>query len=250
MQMLKPFSWALLPSKLLLLSFVVVSTIVVATTHHFVQANAVKTVAGTTHKLAPPLLPKPISSLNFGLYQSFQLTHQRAVETVYHKAMETITKAQAKTEKIGWVVLDLDETVLDNRAYFIAYGDYQPDQWLVWALQGEAPAVAGSLQFIRFLQANQLPFAFLSGRREAQRAATLKNLMLLGVPTTVPILLKPNTYPEDKTAVVLKQEARCGLEAQSGVAVWMLIGDQSSDLQGDCRGNFQFKLPNPIYTIE
>ena len=218
-----------------------------------VNAIPLKAIATATKKpvTSTPLAPSiEVSQLTMGLYQSFQLTHQHQLENVYQTATNTIEKAKTQAEPIGWVVLDLDETVLDNRAYFIAYGDYKPDRWKQWLLLGEAPAIAGSIQFIRFLKAHDVPFAFLSGRREAQRPSTLQNLTLLGLPTTVPVLMKPDTYTEGKTAVAFKQEHRCGLEAKSGVKVWMLIGDQASDLRGECRGKYQFKLPNPIYTVE
>ena len=214
-----------------------------------VQAARLNTAerAATQTATASALTMAP---LTMGLYQSFQLTHQHQLESVYQTAVATIEKAQTQAEPIGWVVLDLDETVLDNRAYFIGYGDYKPDAWKQWLLLGEAPAIAGSLKFIQFLTVNHIAFAFLSGRREAQRASTLQNLKDLGIPTTVPVLMKPDAYMEGKTAVAFKQEHRCGLEAQSGVKVWMLIGDQASDLRGNCRGSYQLKLPNPIYTVE
>ncbi|MCS6267064.1 MAG: hypothetical protein H2174_05820 [Vampirovibrio sp.] len=218
-----------------------------------VHAIPLKTVAAASKKpvTSTPLEPSiEVSQLTMGLYQSFQLTHQHQLESVYQAATRTIEQAKAQVEPIGWVVLDLDETVLDNRAYFIAYGDYKPELWKQWLLLGEAPAIAGSINFIRFLKANDVPFAFLSGRREAQRPSTLQNLTLLGLPTTVPVLMKPDTYTEGKTAVEFKEEHRCGLEAKSGVKVWMLIGDQASDLRGECRGKYQLKLPNPIYTVE
>ncbi len=217
-----------------------------------IEALAVKPISPQKNEQLPQLAPskEDLSPLRVGLYHSFLLTHQQQLETVYQTAITTVERAKSVGETIGWVVLDLDETVLDNRAYFIAYGDYKPELWKQWLLLGDAPAVAGSLNFISFLRMNQIPFAFLSGRREAQRASTLQNLMRLGLPTTVPILMKPDIYTEGKTAIEFKQTHRCGLEAQSGVKVWMLIGDQASDLRGDCRGTYQFKLPNPIYTVE
>jgi predicted secreted acid phosphatase len=197
-----------------------------------------------------PIATPALSPLNSGLYQSFQLAHQQALASVYQTATKTIQTAQQRGETAGWVVLDLDETVLDNRAYFIANGLYKPELWKPWLLLAQAPAITGSVDFVRFLQQQQIPFAFLSGRREAQRDATLQNLLLLGLPTTVPVLMKANDFPEGKTAIEFKQAHRCELEAQSSVKVWMLIGDQWSDLRGDCRGKHQLKLPNPIYTVE
>jgi predicted secreted acid phosphatase len=150
---------------------------------------------------------------------------------------------------LGWVVLDLDETVLDNRAYFIQHAVYQPALFAQWVEKAEARAMPGAISFIEWLYQQQVPFAFISGRRESQRVATVKNLKALGIPTTVPLLLKPNTFPADGSAVTFKQTHRCALEAQTNVSIWLLIGDQSSDLTGQCNGKKQFKMPNLLYTI-
>jgi HAD superfamily, subfamily IIIB (Acid phosphatase) len=245
--MLKPFVSTFLSASLVLLLGLGFNCMPV------VEAHPLKTMGLVTTKPVSikPIIPAMgVSPLTMGLYESFQLPHQQQLESVFQNATNALEKAKTRTESIGWVVLDLDETVLDNRAYFIANGNYKPELWKQWLLLGNAPAIAGSLKFVDFLKANQIPFAFLSGRREAQRIATLQNLMRLGLPTTVPVLMKPDTYTEGKTAVEFKQAHRCGLEAQSGVKVWLLIGDQASDLRGECKGNYQFKLPNPIYTVE
>lgn len=34
-----------------------------------------------------------------------------------------------------------------------------------------------------------------------------------------------------------------------GYIIWGNVGDQWSDLQGDCVGNRTFKLPNPMYFV-
>lgn len=216
------------------------------------QTSSVKLLT-TEHVTAQvPLLQPLPDTVRVGLYQSFQLPHQQQLATVYQQAHTIVQNALSKaaSQSTGWVVLDLDETVLDNRAYFIFNGAYQPLLWKQWIETGTAPAITGSLDFITFLRNKHIPFAFLSGRREAQRSNTLRNLTALGIPTTVPVLLKPNNFPETKTAVAFKQEHRCQLEEQSGVKILLLIGDQASDLVGDCRGIHQLKLPNPIYTVD
>lgn len=34
-----------------------------------------------------------------------------------------------------------------------------------------------------------------------------------------------------------------------GYRIWGNVGDQWSDLQGNCTGNRTFKLPNPMYFV-
>lgn len=51
-----------------------------------------------------------------------------------------------------------------------------------------------------------------------------------------------------KSAVMYKSEIRKQLE-EEGYRIWGNVGDQWSDLQGDCAGNRTFKLPNPMYFV-
>ncbi|KAI7997448.1 Acid phosphatase 1 [Camellia lanceoleosa] len=51
-----------------------------------------------------------------------------------------------------------------------------------------------------------------------------------------------------QSAVVYKSEIREQLE-EEGYRIWDNVGDQWSDLQGNCTGNRTFKLPNPLYFV-
>jgi hypothetical protein len=51
-----------------------------------------------------------------------------------------------------------------------------------------------------------------------------------------------------QSAVAYKSEIRRQLEKE-GYRIWGNVGDQWSDLQGECLGNRTFKLPNPMYFV-
>lgn len=51
-----------------------------------------------------------------------------------------------------------------------------------------------------------------------------------------------------KSAVVYKSAIRKGI-MEEGYRLWGNVGDQWTDLQGDCLGNRTFKLPNPMYCV-
>lgn len=51
-----------------------------------------------------------------------------------------------------------------------------------------------------------------------------------------------------KNAVSFKSEIRKQL-MEEGYRIWGNVGDQWSDLLGDCIGNRTFKLPNPMYFV-
>lgn len=85
------------------------------------------------------------------------------------------------------VVLDIDETVLDNspfEAKLIADGKaYSDSAWNAWSMRGEARALPGAPEFINFAKQNGVEVFFISNRKENEFATTLKNLEQAGMPT-------------------------------------------------------------------
>ena len=51
-----------------------------------------------------------------------------------------------------------------------------------------------------------------------------------------------------QSAVTFKSDIRRQIEKE-GYRIWGNVGDQWSDLEGDCSGNRTFKLPNPMYFV-
>jgi 5'-nucleotidase (lipoprotein e(P4) family) len=143
------------------------------------------------------------------------------------------------------VVLDLDETLLDNRAYFIVHKRYDPGLWDQWMAKADAPALTETLSFVDWLRQKGYRIYYVSGRKEAFRAATEENLRRIGAGRYDGLYLKPNNF-SGASAANFKVEARRDIEAK-GQKVVLILGDQQSDLNGGYGKGF--KLPNPIYTI-
>ncbi|GAY32315.1 hypothetical protein CUMW_001760 [Citrus unshiu] len=61
-------------------------------------------------------------------------------------------------------------------------------------------------------------------------------------------LIMRTAADKGKNAVTYKSEIRKQL-LEEGYRIWGNIGDQWSDLQGECTGNRTFKLPNPMYFV-
>ncbi|CAL5420460.1 unnamed protein product [Camellia sinensis] len=57
-----------------------------------------------------------------------------------------------------------------------------------------------------------------------------------------------STTYKGQSAVVYESEIREQLE-EEGYKIWGNVGDQWSDLQGNCTSNRTFKLPNPLYFV-
>lgn len=84
------------------------------------------------------------------------------------------------------VVLDVDETVLDNSVYearLVQSGEmYMPETWKAWVEEEAATPVPGALGFIRAADSLGVAVVYLTNRRADEEPATRRNLLALGFP--------------------------------------------------------------------
>lgn len=162
------------------------------------------------------------------------------------------------------IILDCDETVLDNSAYnarnILNKETYSTETWNAWCLEMQAEAIPGSLEFVTRAKALGADIFFITNRRDVVKEATIENLKKLGFPATVENVLTKNKElgrGDDKIS-------RRATVAETHRIV-MLVGDNMSDLcsgldvaetsQRNQTGNQKFQqlgsrwimLPNPVY---
>ena len=84
------------------------------------------------------------------------------------------------------VIMDIDETVLDNSPYqarlVAGGGEYDDTTWAAWVEERRARPVPGVLEFARAAQARGVTILYLSNRAQHLQAATLDNLRAVGLP--------------------------------------------------------------------
>lgn len=192
---------------------------------------------------------------------------------VYRMAERSVERQAASLPRSAtWaVVLDLDETALDNSAYQLeraAYGiPFDGPSWAAWVARGEAGLVPGVAGFIARVRQLGGRVAWVSDRVPAGAAATRANLVRDGIWGEGDLLcLKAG--PADSTKVRRRTEIATG----RGECAWgghparvlAFIGDQVKD--GPGRGDFpgpgepdslagadsafgtrSFLIPNPTY---
>ena len=127
------------------------------------------------------------------------------------------------------VVLDVDETVLDNSAYQARliqdYRTYNTESWNAWCREREADAVPGALDFVQQAAEQGVQVIYLTNREASVEAATRDNLKRLGFPVT------------DAPDAVLTQGEKPGWEPKAPRREWvaeryrvlLLIGDNLGD---------------------
>lgn len=166
------------------------------------------------------------------------------------------------------VVVDVDETVLDNSPYqarLVAEGgEYGSAGWDAWVNERKARAVPGAVEFARAAQARGITMIYLSNRTAAQKAATIDNLRAVGLPVKDDsVFLGLGTVVEGCEQHGSEKDCRRQLVSRR-YRVLMQVGDQLGDFlripantpggrdalydaHRDWFGERWWMLPNPTY---
>jgi 5'-nucleotidase (lipoprotein e(P4) family) len=186
---------------------------------------------------------------------------------IYRSATQSVRQqAQRLQRGQSWaVVLDVDETVLDNTAYELerrAYGQPHDEAvFAAWIARREAGAVPGAAEFIAEVRRMGGRVAWITNRLVGTRAHTEENLALRGLWAEGDRLcmmdLADTAYTKTaRRAEVLRGTGACGFGAPITVLAW--IGDQLGDIprageadadagREEAFGVRYFLLPNPMY---
>ena len=157
------------------------------------------------------------------------------------------------------IVVDVDETVLDNNPYqarAIVTGESYPTGWPEWIERVKAEALPGAREFLRYAAKRQVAIFYITNRKQGGRAATLSNLKAQGFP------VKPEW-------VMLRKDTKSKVLRRKKVLqdhhIVLLLGDtlgdfaeifesqpttkrnQAVDQMRQHFGHRFIVLPNPIY---
>ena len=120
------------------------------------------------------------------------------------------------------IIVDVDETVLDNTAYearMILDGTKYPYGWVSWGKEASATEVPGAKDFLNYAAAKGVTIFYITNRVVELKEATQKNLTKLGIPwdqTKETILMRgENNWGSDKGSrrALVAQEYRILLMA-------------------------------------
>ncbi|MCE7032210.1 5'-nucleotidase, lipoprotein e(P4) family [Lysobacter sp. GX 14042] len=193
----------------------------------------------------------------------------RALADPHWDALVPSERANPPADLPPAVIVDIDETVLDNSPYqarMVLDGTtYDSGTWAAWVDEGKADAIPGVLEFTRAAQARGVTVFYLSNRTEAQQAPSLANLRKVGLPVAGEhvFLGKGAEVPGCTQASSGDKQCRRQLVGRSH-RVLMQFGDQLGDFvevsdntppgrdrlmseHGDWFGERWWMLPNPTY---
>jgi acid phosphatase len=166
------------------------------------------------------------------------------------------------------VIVDVDETVLDNSPYQARLvrsgGSFNAEDWAAWCREQRARAVPGAVAFAQFAAGHGITIVYLSNRAQTLDTATLANLRQVGLPVAGPdVFLGLGTVVDGCTQV--GSAKGCRRQAVSRrYRVLMQVGDQLGDFVDAPQatlasyratadrdlpgiGTRWFVLPNPTY---
>jgi 5'-nucleotidase (lipoprotein e(P4) family) len=159
------------------------------------------------------------------------------------------------------VVLDIDETVLDNSPYevmLIHTGQtYQSKTWKEWTDQASARALPGALDFTNYSIEKGVEVFYISNRKLDELDATLKNLDSLGFPNAdrEHVLLMEDTGDKTPRRTLVENKVKVLLYIGDNLTDYSeTYADRDEQLGKDLIHNtkndwlYDFvMLPNPIY---
>ena len=92
----------------------------------------------------------------------------------------------SKSSKPKCVIVDIDETVLDNSAYYEYMLKEKKaltwDNWKHWLLTQSADTIPGAVNFLRYAASKNIEVFYVTNREEIFNEATLKNLQKFNFP--------------------------------------------------------------------
>ena len=236
-----------------------------------VQASAVPPAA--VMPAAKPVLPDSIVWFRTSVeYRAVTTQSYRLAELMLDRALadKTWTAALEQTGDCGSkppaVILDVDETVLDNsesQERDVRDGAaYSEARWAVWCNERRAVPIPGALEFTRAAAAKGVAVFYVTNRDRALEQATRDNLAKYSFPldpsrdTVLARAERPEWASSDKSPrrSVVAQDFR----------ILLLVGDDFGDFVSGARGTLAARqalgdanaakwgvkwiaLPNPMY---
>ena len=204
------------------------------------------------------------AALTRQVFRSAQQQMQRALRDSAWTAFPPQEEDEAYRKRPPAVVVDVDETVLDNSPYqarLIRDGErYDTQSWNAWVREEQAEAVPGAVRFAQAAEKAGVTVVYLTNRDAEVEGATRRNLRALGFPLA------------GARDVILTQGEEAGWEAKEprreAVAedfrILLFLGDNLGDFlpeversltmrrrlverHADYWGRRWFVVPNPQY---
>ena len=192
-------------------------------------------------------------------YQAYNLARWQLDADLDKKNVKKLPKAEQKKPRA--VVVDIDETVLDNSpsqaAGIKSRKPFALPDWYAWGEMRKAKAIPGSVDFLNYAVSKGVKVFFVSNRDEVQKQATMDNLKNAGFAdvSTENVLLRTTESTKEPRRQQILQKCRIvllmgdNLDDLSNVFERKSVGDRYSEVDKvkPDWGKRWIVLPNAIY---
>ena len=159
------------------------------------------------------------------------------------------------------VVMDIDETVLDNSPFqgwqVLENKAFNSTYWHSWVEKAQAGPLPGAVDFTRYADSLGVEGFYVSNRMVNEMGPTIENLAALGFADadSAHLILKENTSSKVERRAVLENDYDILLLVGDNLAdhsgIWEKRGDDygfaAVDANRDLFGTRYIVLPNPMY---
>ena len=179
---------------------------------------------------------------------------------IYHLAGEQLDRMASENAPGTWaVILDADETVIDNSTFEMENAGipFSESAWRAWVLRQAAPALPGTVEFTRLVQRLGGRVIIVSNRDNRYCDLSLANIRRDSIPAD---LMLCRTTTGDKNPRFQSVQKGTASSALPPLKVLMWFGDNIEDFPGQSQsvragtdagysnfGKTWFLLPNPMY---
>jgi 5'-nucleotidase (lipoprotein e(P4) family) len=187
------------------------------------QPQAIAT-ADNEYQVGAVLFMQKAAEFRALAYQAFNIARMRLDEDFDKKNLKKLAKAERKMTRA--VVVDIDETVLDNsphQAELIKNRmPFTGSVWTAWVNRRAAKAIPGAVEFLKYANSKGARVFYVSNRNEAEKQGTIDNLKAVG-------------FPDVSDETVLVRTTESGKEPrrqsiQTKHRIVLLMGDNLNDL--------------------
>jgi len=246
-------------SKKYLLTFGLVLSSVIST--YFVTVStaqqAVTQTVDNDYQIAATLFMQKAAEYRALCFQAFNWGKRTLDDD--EKTKKKLPKAERKMPRA--VVVDIDETVLDNspaQAYGIKNKlPFNLKDWYAWGEMRKAKAIPGAVDFANYAKSKGVRIFYVSNRDEVQKQATIDNLKSVGFPdiSAENVILRQKESTKEPRRLAIAEKYRIvilmgdNLNDLSNVYESKSVADRFAEVEKarELYGNKFIVLPNAMY---
>lgn len=226
---------------------------------------AIALACSPASRQAPATAPAPTLGASYPTELRWVRTsaeYRALVLQTYRAAGSHLADASRGLPQGRWaVILDLDETMIDNSGYQkrigAAHQRYSDSSWARWVVESTAPAMPGAVEFTRQVHALGGLVAIVTNHAESLCVVTRKHLVTVGIDADLVLCQPPGG--NDKNPRFRQVQSGTAMTGVPPLQVVEWIGDNIQDFPTLTQGARNdpavlaefgiryFVLPNPMY---